>query len=134
VKAAAYLRISTDTQAEHGLGLDVQRQAIRAWARDHRHKIASWHSDEGISGSNGLDSREALPDAVGETREGRAGGLVVYRLDRLARDLILQETLLAEITAIGGRVFSTMPGEQDVISDDPRTVPAAHPPGAGRGV
>jgi DNA invertase Pin-like site-specific DNA recombinase len=119
MRVAAYLRVSTDTQAEHGLGLDVQRQAIRAWARQHGHKIASWHSDEGISGSNGLDIRDALPDAVEEIRDNRTAGIVVYRLDRLARDLILQETLLAEITGLGGRVFSTMPGEQDVIEDDP---------------
>lgn len=119
MRIAAYLRVSTDTQAEHGLGLDVQRQAIKAWARQHGHTITGWHSDEGISGSNGLDTRDALPDAVGEIREHRAGGLVVYRLDRLARDLILQETLLAEIASQGGRVFSTMPGEQDVITDDP---------------
>jgi DNA invertase Pin-like site-specific DNA recombinase len=119
MRVAAYLRVSTDTQAEHGLGLDVQRQAIRAWARQHGHKIASWHSDEGISGSNGLDTRDALPDAVAEVRDGRAAGIVVYRLDRLARDLILQETLLAEIAGLGGRVYSTFAGEQEVIEDDP---------------
>ncbi len=72
-----------------------------------------------MPGGNGLDAREALPDAVAEVREHRATGLVVYRLDRLARDLILQETLLAEIANLGGRVFSTIPGEQDVIEDDP---------------
>ena len=44
----------------------------------------------GLSGSNGLDSRDGLPDAVAEVHDGRAGGLVIYRLDRLARDLILQ--------------------------------------------
>ncbi len=119
MKISAYLRVSTDAQTEHGLGLDVQRQAIRAWARQHGHKITSWHRDEGVSGSNGLDGREALPDAVGEVRDHRAAGLVIYRLDRLARDLILQETLLAEIASLGGQVFSTMPGEQDVIEDDP---------------
>ena len=47
VKVAAYLRVSTNTQAEHGLGLDVQRQACRAWARQQGHKIISWHADEG---------------------------------------------------------------------------------------
>jgi len=31
---------------------------------------------------------------------------VVYRLDRLARDLIIQETVLAEVKWAGGRVFS----------------------------
>ncbi len=74
MRIAAYLRVSTDTQAEHGLGLDVQRQAIRAWARAHGHKITSWHADAGVSGSNGLDSREALPEAMAEVRSGRATG------------------------------------------------------------
>lgn len=119
MRIAAYLRVSTDRQAEEGLGLDVQRQAIRAWARREGHKVASWHTDEGVSGSNGLDTRDALPDAVTEVRDCRAEGIAVYRLDRLARDLILQETLLREIAGLGGRVFSTMPGEQDVIEDDP---------------
>ena len=64
---------------EHGLGLDVQRQAIRSWARQHGHRITGWHSDAGISGSNGLDSREALPDAVAEARAGRAAGLPTPR-------------------------------------------------------
>lgn len=119
MKITAYLRVSTDQQAEHGLGLDVQRQAIRAWARQHGHQVTSWHTDAGISGSNGLDSREALPDAVAEVRDHRAAGLVIYRLDRLARDHVLQETLLAEIASLSGQVFSTMPGEQAVIEDDP---------------
>jgi DNA invertase Pin-like site-specific DNA recombinase len=74
VKTAAYLRVSTDTQAEHRLGLDVQRQAIRAWARASGHKITGWHTDTGVSGSNGLDSREALPDAVAEVRAGGQPG------------------------------------------------------------
>ena len=119
MRITAYLRVSTDAQAERGQGLDVQRPAIRAWARQYGHEIVSWHADEGISASNGLDTRDALPGAVGEIREGRADGLVVYRLDRLARDLILQETLLAEIAGLGGQVFSTFAGEQDVITDDP---------------
>jgi DNA invertase Pin-like site-specific DNA recombinase len=61
MKAASYLRVSTDAQTEHGLGLDVQGQAIRAWARQHGHKIASWRANEGISGSNGLDLQSACP-------------------------------------------------------------------------
>lgn len=119
MRITAYLRVSTDAEAEHGRGLDVQRRAIRAWARQHGHKIASWHADEGISAGNGLDTRDALPDAVGEISQGRADGLVVYRLDRVARDLIPQEILLAEIAGLGGQMFSTSAGEQDVITDDP---------------
>jgi DNA invertase Pin-like site-specific DNA recombinase len=32
--ALGYVRVSTDEQAERGLGLEAQRQRIRAYARD----------------------------------------------------------------------------------------------------
>jgi DNA invertase Pin-like site-specific DNA recombinase len=118
VKLVAYLRVSTDTQAEHGLGLDVQRKAISAWARSCGHKIALWTSDHGVSGSNGLDKREGLLDALTTLREHRAFGLAVYRLDRLARDLVLQETLLREIAALGCRVHSTAASEDAYLDPD----------------
>jgi DNA invertase Pin-like site-specific DNA recombinase len=38
VKLVAYLRVSTDRQAEEGLGLEVQEQAIRTWARANDHR------------------------------------------------------------------------------------------------
>ena len=97
----------------------MQRQAIRGWAKAHSHRIVATLADEGVSGSNGLESRDALPEALGMIRGGQAGGLVVYRLDRLARDLILQETLLAEVKRMGGQVFSTSAAESDFLTDDP---------------
>jgi DNA invertase Pin-like site-specific DNA recombinase len=75
---------------------EVQEHAIRAWARQHGHKIAAWHRDEGLSGADGLESRTGLADAIRDLRDGRATGVVFYRLDRLARDVILQETLLRD--------------------------------------
>jgi DNA invertase Pin-like site-specific DNA recombinase len=47
------------------------------------------------------------------------GGIVVYRLDRLARDLIIQEQLLAEVRRMGGEVFSTSAAEAGYLTDDP---------------
>jgi DNA invertase Pin-like site-specific DNA recombinase len=47
---------------------------------------------------------------------------VVARLDRLARDLVLQETLIAECRKHGARVWSTAAGEDaylEEIPDDP---------------
>jgi DNA invertase Pin-like site-specific DNA recombinase len=115
---AAYLRVSTDQQAEHGLGLDVQRDAIRAWAKREGHRIAVWTSDEGVSGSNGLDARVGLLDALGALQAGTVHGIVVYRLDRLARDLVVQETLLGEVWRAGGRVFSTSASEDSYLDAD----------------
>jgi site-specific DNA recombinase len=52
-------------------------------------------------------------------RDKQAQGIVVPRLDRLARDLIVQETVLAEIRRIGGAVFSKSPAEASYLTDDP---------------
>lgn len=76
--------------------------------------------DEGLSGSNGLDSQVALGEAFGLLKDGQADGLVVYRLDRLARDLIIQETLLLELRRLGAEVFTTSAAEQGYLSDDPQ--------------
>lgn len=119
VKLIAYLRVSTDRQAEEGLGLDVQRAAIQAWARQSGHRVTLWTADEGVSGSNGLEAREGLLDALAGLRTGQGRGLVVYRLDRLARDLVVQETLLAELRRIGAEAFSTSPAESAYLGDDP---------------
>lgn len=119
MKVAAYLRVSTDRQAERGLSLEEQEDVIRRWARAGRHRIVSWHRDEGVSGANGLGTREGLADALEAIRDRQAACLVVYRLDRLARDLIVQETVLAEVWRLGGQVFSTFPSEAGYLSDDP---------------
>jgi DNA invertase Pin-like site-specific DNA recombinase len=111
--------VSTDRQAEQGLGLQLQEQAIRAWAKANGHRITLWCRDEGVSGSNGLDTRVALPEVLRALKTGEAAGLVVYRLDRLARDLVLQEQLLDEIRRMGREVFTTSAGEAAFLEDDP---------------
>ncbi len=113
---AGYLRVSTQTQADDGAGLDVQRDAIVAWCRKHRHHVTTWHVDEGISGSNGLDTRAGLADALAML-EHDAQGIVTYRLDRLARSLALQESILADVAKHGGHVFSTSDTENAYLED-----------------
>jgi DNA invertase Pin-like site-specific DNA recombinase len=119
MKLTAYLRVSTDRQAEHGNGLDVQRAAIRSWAKANGHRVIQWRTDDGVSGSNGLETREDLALAFGDLQDGTSAGLVVAKLDRLARDLIVQETLIAEVRKIGAELFTTAAGEADFLADDP---------------
>jgi DNA invertase Pin-like site-specific DNA recombinase len=47
----------------------------------HGYALVAVFADEGISGSNGLDSRVALADALDAVRQGAAMEVVVYRLD-----------------------------------------------------
>lgn len=119
MKVVAYLRVSTDRQASEGLGLDVQEQAVRAWAKANKHRIVAVLTDAGVSGANDLDGRPALADALELLRAKEAKAIVVYRLDRLARDLVLQEQLLAEVRRMGADLFSTFSAEADYLVDDP---------------
>jgi DNA invertase Pin-like site-specific DNA recombinase len=84
-----------------------------------RPPLVLWARDEGVSGSNGLDTRDGLADALEALKSRQAGGLIVYRLDRLARDLVLQEQLLADIRRMGAEVFSTSSAEASYLTDDP---------------
>ena len=43
----AYLRVSTDRQAEEGLGLEIQEHAIRDWTRKEGHTVVLCARDEG---------------------------------------------------------------------------------------
>jgi DNA invertase Pin-like site-specific DNA recombinase len=109
-RATAYLRVSTAEQADSGQGLDVQRDRITAWAASTGRVIVAWRIDAGVSGSNGLDDRVGLGDALNDLDNG-ATELVVANIDRLARDLVLQEVLLRQVRAAGGEVRSVEPTE-----------------------
>lgn len=114
-KAIGYVRVSTAEQV-NGFGLDVQERAIREHAKAKGLRLLRIDRDEGQSGSNGLDTRLGLAGALTDLERGTAGVLVVYKLDRLARDLILQETTIARLQAAGATVVSVT--EPDVEGDD----------------
>jgi len=114
--AVAYLRVSTQEQAQHGLGLSTQRDVIVKWATEQGRTIIGWHRDEGRSGSLPLEDRLALVDAFDQAvTEGCE--LVVYRLDRLARDLIVQEEALRELSRKGGTLRSCDATEDRLLVD-----------------
>ncbi len=70
-------------------------------------------------GTKELEDRPGLAEALDLVKSGAIGGVCVYKLDRLSRDLILQEQLLREIRRLGGEVFTTAPGEAAFLTNDP---------------
>jgi DNA invertase Pin-like site-specific DNA recombinase len=119
MKFVAYTRVSTEQQADEGLGLEVQEADCRAWAKEHRHKIVAVATDAGRSGADTLVERPGLAEALGLVRAGKAQGIVVQRLDRLARDVVLQEQLFAELVHQHAQLHSTSPTEDAHLEDDP---------------
>lgn len=117
MRLVAYLRVSSTTQLD-GFGLDVQRKTVRRWAKANGHRIVAEHVDAGVSGALEAADRPGLSEALQVLRRPpNADGLVVARLDRLARKLTTQEAVLALVWREGGRVFAADEGE--VQQDDP---------------
>lgn len=83
-----YLRVSTREQADSGAGLDAQKAAILEWAARNGKVIVAWFIDEGRSGKD-IYGREEFLKAIDVLARGQvATGLVVSKLDRVARSLL----------------------------------------------
>jgi DNA invertase Pin-like site-specific DNA recombinase len=117
LRVVGYLRVSSHEQVEHGFGLADQKRAIEVWAAMNEAELVTFCTDAGVSGTDGLDGRDGLWIALSCLDSGVAEGVVVARLDRLARDVILQETLVRDIASKGHRLFSCMTAEQETLDD-----------------
>jgi DNA invertase Pin-like site-specific DNA recombinase len=81
-----YVRVSTDEQADSGLGMAAQRAAIEAEADRRGWTLVGIYEDAGLSGKS-VKGRQGLADALEAIEAGEAGALVVAKLDRLSRSL-----------------------------------------------
>lgn len=99
-----YLRVSTDGQADSGLGLDAQRSAIAAAAARHQLTVAEYFTDAGLSGALELANRPGLFAAVNALKRGDV--LIVAKRDRLGRDVIAVAMLERLTTRKGARILS----------------------------
>src|SRR5262245_37859452 len=81
---AAYTRVSSAGQAQSGIGLEGQRWPVRDYAHASGRTISAWHEDAGRSGAS-MAGRTGLAAALEDVRAGRAGGLIVAKIDRLGR-------------------------------------------------
>ncbi len=89
----AYSRVSTEKQAEEGLGLEAQRDSIISYCRLNNIKNCILFTDDGYTGTN--LSRPAIQSIIRMIKEYNCGQsnirintLIVPRIDRLARSLL----------------------------------------------
>ena len=108
-RTIAYLRVSTDEQAESGLGLEAQLAAITNAAGTPDETF----SDEGLSGSN--PRRPGLLAALEALKSGDT--LIVAKRDRLARDTFLALWCEKEAKRRGAHIVSA--AGEGTESDDP---------------
>src|SRR5262250_2430043 len=84
--AIGYVRVSSEEQADSGLGLEAQRQRIAAYCAMKGLHLAEVFEDPGVSAGKPLASRPAGSRLLAAARKGKAV-VVVAKLDRLFRSV-----------------------------------------------
>jgi DNA invertase Pin-like site-specific DNA recombinase len=115
-QAYAYLRVSGMGQVD-GDGFTRQSGAINRYAVASGLCVVQTFREEGVSGAKDLENRPALQDLLAAIDSGEVRTVLIERLDRLARDLMVQETILGDMRKRGITVISV--AEPDLCSDDP---------------
>lgn len=116
-RVVAYCRVSTDNQKEEGT-IELQTDAIQEFCNKKGYELVATFKDEGVSG--GLEDRPALLELFNylEGKQGRdIEAVVIWKLDRLARDLYIQEHLIKKLEQLEKKLISTK--ETSLESSDP---------------
>lgn len=95
-----------------------QRAAIEQYAAVHGFTITRWFEEKGVCGAIEWESRPAWCEMMESLNGTRT--IIVERLDRLARDLMVSEHILADLRARNVTLVSTC--EDDIDSDNPTRV------------
>ena len=118
-KAHAYLRVSGKGQIE-GDGFTRQLKAIKEYAAAHDMKIVNVYREEGVSGTKESADRPAWSELMTALHANGVKVVIVERLDRLARDLMVQETIVADLRKYGFELVSV--AEPDLMATDPTRI------------
>lgn len=85
MKAALYLRVSSDKQAKEGDSIPAQREALRQYAQSHHMQIYGEYIDDGVSGTRA--DRDELSRLLADVEAGMIDIILITKLDRLYRSL-----------------------------------------------
>lgn len=115
-KAYGYIRVSGKGQVS-GDGFDRQIKAINDYAKANGFEIVHIYQEDGVSGT--LQDRPSLTDMLLDLEEKGQGikTVIIERIDRLARELMIQENILHDMGKHGVSVLSATDG--DLLEDDP---------------
>jgi DNA invertase Pin-like site-specific DNA recombinase len=116
-KAYGYLRVSGQGQVD-GDGFVRQEKCIMDYAKANGFTVQKMFKDEGVSGT--LVDRPALARLLLNLEENGHGikTVIIERVDRLARDLMVQENIIADFQKQGFDLISATEGD-DLLSADP---------------
>ena len=118
-KAFGYLRVSGKGQVD-GDGFPRQLQAINGYAAAHDIAIVKVFREKGVTGSKESMDRPAFAEMMTALHSNGVRTIIIEKLDRVARDLMVQEATIADLQKHG---FTLVSGaEPDLMASDPTRI------------
>jgi DNA invertase Pin-like site-specific DNA recombinase len=99
-EAISYIRVSSEEQADSGLGLEAQRRRIAAFCEMKGLRLVEVFEDPGVSGGKPLASRPAGSRLLAAAKKTKAI-VVVAKLDRLFRSVADAANVIADFDKRG---------------------------------
>ena len=87
IRAAIYIRVSTEEQAKHGYSLNSQTERLIDFCKQNHYKIIETYADEGKSARSKLNSRKELLRLIEDVKQKKFDRIVFWRLDRWFRNV-----------------------------------------------
>lgn len=100
-KAIGYIRVSSEEQADSGLGLEAQRQRIETFCKMKGLELTEVFEDPAVSGGKPLSSRPAGGMLLAKARKARGVVIVAAKLDRLFRSVADAAVTIADFDRKG---------------------------------
>lgn len=114
-KAVSYLRCSGLGQVD-GDTWERQSAAITKYAKSHGLYVVDEFRDAGVSGTKDLDNRPGLAALLDRVESNEVKIVLVENATRLARDLMVGEVILQQLTNAGCKVIAADSGT-DLTAD-----------------
>jgi len=104
-KAFAYLRVSGKGQLA-GDGFTRQLKSINQYAAANQLRIVEVFEERGVTGTRETMDRPAWRDLMTKLHADGVRTVLIEKLDRLARDLMVQESVIADLRKYGFELIS----------------------------
>ena len=114
-KCFAYLRVSGKGQLK-GDGFPRQLASIKAHAKQRDLRIVQVFEERGVAGAKETMDRPAWQELMAALHGDGVRTIVIEKLDRLARDLMVQESVIADLRKYGFELVSVH--EPDLMATD----------------
>lgn len=87
IRAAIYIRVSSEEQVRHGYSLQAQKERLLEYCKLKQYQVINIYADEGKTARSKLKNRTELLKLINDAKEHKFDRIVFWRLDRWFRNI-----------------------------------------------